>query len=107
MEYIGRIAHDKFIQDGQDKIVIFGAGNELKKLLGDITAVKAEGRIACICDNNPKKQGKQIFGINICSPDEAASIYGDAVYIVYNQFCREICEQLVKRGITKIHLLRR
>lgn len=107
MEYIGSIVHDKFIQEGQDKIVIFGAGDGLKKLLENLIAVKAEGRIACICDNNPQKHGKQIFGINIYSPDEAVSTYGDAVYIVYNQFCREICEQLVKRGITKIHLLRR
>lgn len=106
MEYIGRIIHDKIIQEGRDKIVIFGAGDGVKNLLDRLAEMKVENRIACICDNNPQKQGKQIFGINICSLDEAVSAYDDAVYIVYNRFCKEICEQLVKREIKKIHLLR-
>ena len=106
MEYIGRIENDKIIFEDRDEIVIFGAGNDLEKLLVKLKTLGIKDRISCICDNNCAKQGTKVSGLEIVSPEQAFSNYADAHYIVYNRYCIEICEQLAKEHIEKVHLIR-
>lgn len=102
MEYIGRIEKDQKLYKNKNGIVIFGAGKKLSQLLNKIEKRK----VICICDNDLKKQRKEIEGITIVSPGYAFKFYNNATYIVYNQYCMEISRQLVLQGIEKIHLIR-
>lgn len=105
MEYIGKVKNDKKLLMNKSGIVIFGAGNELNKLLYKLDEMHVKQQIICICDNDPKRQGKENSGIKIVSPDHAFSHFMDASYIAYNQFRLEICEQLLASGIERIHLI--
>jgi FlaA1/EpsC-like NDP-sugar epimerase len=106
MEYIGRIENDNKLHMNETGIVIFGAGKDLEKLLDKLEKMHEKDKITCICDNNPAKQGKEVRGIKIVSPDYALRYYSNAAYIVYNKFCIEICRQLAGQRIEKIHLIR-
>lgn len=106
MEYIGRIENDKKLHMNEMGIVIFGAGKNLEKVLDKLEKIHEKNKVICVCDNDVKKQGREINGIEIVSPDYALRHYSGAVYIVYNQFCIEICRQLTEQGIERIHLIR-
>lgn len=106
MEYIGRIKNDRKLYANEVDIVIFGAGKDLAKILDKLEKLNVKENVICACDNDTKKQGKTINGIEIVSLDYALSRYTNAVYIVYNQFCIEICRQLAEQGIERIHLIR-
>lgn len=105
MEYIGKIKNDKKLLQNKNGIVIFGAGNDLGKLLYKLNELHVKERVICICDNNPERQGKENLGIKIVNPEYAFSHYADSSYIAYNKFRLEICKQLVTSGIERIHLI--
>lgn len=104
MEYIGRLEKDRYIYG--EEIVIFGAGKGLYEILDRLEKMQIKDKIVCICDNDPEKHGKKIEGIEILNPKQIFSSHSSAAYIVYNQFCGEICKQLVNEGIYRIHLIR-
>lgn len=107
MEYIGKIEYDKKIRNGTGDIVIFGAGNMLRELLGDLEMLGIKNRVVCICDNSSEVCGKTEDGIFICSASQVFKDYKDADYIVYNKYSLDICRQLMENGIAKIHFIRR
>lgn len=107
MEYIGKIENDQKLCEDKEDIVIFGAGEGLKDLLTKLEAMQVRDRVICICDNSYEKQGQEISGLKVYEPEYVFHTYNNALYIVYNRFCIEICNQLVKAGIDKIHLVRR
>lgn len=106
MEYIGRLENDRKLYADEVGIVIFGAGKDLGKILDKLEKLNIKKKVLCACDNDIEKQGKKIMGIEIVSPDYVLIHYSNATYIVYNQFCIEICRQLTEQGIKKIHLIR-
>lgn len=106
MEYIGKIEYDKDLCVNGNEIVIFGAGSGFEKLIEKLEMLCVKDKIVCVCDNDIEKQGKKIQGIKIVSLEYALNYYKNAAYIVYNQFCIEICRQLIEKGIEKIHLIR-
>lgn len=106
MEYIGRIENDKKLLEDRNGIVIFGAGNDLEKFLDKFKTLGIRDRIICVCDNNCAKQGIEVLGLEIVSPEQAFFNYADAQYVVYNRYCVEICEQLAKEHIENVHLIR-
>ena len=106
MKYIGRIEKDISLCEKNEKMVVFGAGKGLKRLLDKLEQLQIKDRVVCICDNNPEKQEKKISGIRVVSLDYALKNYRYENYIVYNQFCVEICRQLISNGVQKIHLIR-
>lgn len=105
MEYIGRVENDRKLHMNETDIVVYGAGNELENLLNKLEKMHTKSKVACICDQNPEKQGKKVKGIEIVGPEYALNHYVDAAYIVYNRFSMEICRQLKEQGIEKIHLI--
>lgn len=105
VEYIGRLQNDRLLKD-KKQIVIFGAGKGLDWLLEQLQKLGVKDKVFCICDNNPKEQGRRIEGIEIVSPAYAFSSCNKGSYLVYNRFWREICGQLKEEGIEKIHLIR-
>lgn len=105
MEYIGKLKNDKKLVTNKNGIIIFGAGNELGKVLHKLDEMHVKEQVKCICDNNPERQGKETSEIEIVSPEYAFSHYSDSSYIVYNQYRLEICEQLVMSDIKRIHLI--
>lgn len=107
MEYIGKIENDKKLFENEEGIVIFGAGEKLKDLLLQIGELHIKDKVVCICDNSCKKQGQKIEGIEVCRPGDVFKRYKKEMYIVYNQYSLEICQQLIKENIDKIHLIRR
>lgn len=107
MEYIGKIENDQKLCEDNEDIVIFGAGEGLNGLLAKLEKMQVRDRIVCICDNNCEKQGQEISGLKVYKPEYVFHTHSSASYIVYNRFCIEICNQLVKEGINKIHLIRR
>lgn len=106
MEYIGKIENDKKLFENKEGIVIFGAGEKLKHLLCRLNELQVKDKVVCICDNNCEKQGQEIEGIEVYEPEEAFRRYKKEMYIVYNQYSLEICQQLVKANINRIHLIR-
>ncbi len=56
-----------FVRDRQNKeLVIFGAGDRGAKV---INTWFPHDDIKCVCDNNPRKWGKRVMGIQVCSLD--------------------------------------
>lgn len=105
MKYIGKLEFDKELKNSNNKIIIFGAGTLLKKMIEELVNNNLSERILCICDNNYHSCNKVFEDIEICSPEYVFKYYPDAIFIVYNRFCIEICEQLMKEGIKRIHLI--
>lgn len=106
MDYIGRLEFDVKLQDRLEYMVIFGGGEMLPDLLERMDRLRLKERIVCICDNNCKKWGQKIDGIEIMSPKKAFEQFKDTSYLVYNKYSLDICRQLLQEGISRIHLIR-
>lgn len=107
MIYIGSLKFDDKLKEEAGQIVIFGAGNMCESLIADLKNIGVYKKIAGICDNNTSRGIGKIQNINIYDFATALKQFPDADFIVYNRYAKEICEQLVKNGISKIHLIRR
>ena len=77
------------------RIMIFGAGEGGRRALDNLSE---DCRIACILDNDPKKQGTTLAGIPVCSPDRALEPEVDQVLIA-SYYSSEIFEQLLEMGV--------
>ncbi len=105
MVYIGSLDYDEQIKKASE-IVIFGGGSMLPYLLKKMRQLNLVEKITAICDNNVDMQGKEILGIPVLAPDDVCNKNRNLDFIVYNQYFMEICEQLYKNQIVKIHLIR-
>lgn len=105
MVYIGSLDYDEQIKETKG-IIIFGGGSMLTRLLERLEQMNLQERIIAICDNNVSMQEKEITGIPVLSPVQAYKKYENMDFIVYNRYFMEICEQLQKNDIPRIHLIR-
>lgn len=105
MVYIGNLDYDEHIKKAEG-IIIFGGGSMLPHLLKKMEQNDLIEKVIAICDNNAAMHGKEISGIPVLAPDNVCKEYNNCDFIVYNQYFMEICEQLCKNHITKIHLIR-
>ena len=72
---------DRITQSYSDKIVLFGAGGMGRRTLAGLRQVGIAP--IAFADNNPSIQGKNIDGIPVLSPIEAARHYGsNAVFVI-------------------------
>ena len=72
---------DRITQSYSDKIVLFGAGGMGRRMLAGLRRVGIPP--VAFADNNPATQGKNIDGIPVLSPVEAAHLYGsNAVFVI-------------------------
>lgn len=86
----------KFVQ--QEKTVIFGCGVYGKKLLSVLSHER--DNIICFCDNDMKKWGDLVDGIEVISPEKASKCWPGVQYIVANKkSAEEIKCQLLLLGI--------
>ncbi len=78
---------------GHTPIIIFGCGN-----LGKIVArylQRKNKNIAAFVDNNKKKWGENVAGLEVLKPEEAGKNYKEAKYIVASaEYYQDICSQL-------------
>lgn len=87
-----------------NEIVIFGSGNygrDLYKML------KIEGiqSVKCFCDNGGARQGRELAGIDILSPQEAVERFPEAMYIITPRgYGDEILRQLVGMGVNVLQI---
>lgn len=82
--------------------IIFGAGNNAEKLILWLTA--NEFAIKYLVDNDPDKQGKNILGFEIKSPDELKNHYKNQhilISVSNKVVYGEIAEQLTNMGYTE------
>lgn len=105
MVYIGSLDYDEQIKTAAE-IIIFGGGSMLPCLLKKMKQLSIVGNIIAICDNNTAMHGKEICEIPVLSPKYIFENYGNSDFIVYNQYFKEICEQLRENHIKRIHLIR-
>lgn len=105
MVYIGGLEYDEQLKSSK-KIIIFGAGSLLPWLMKKMDLLNLSEKIIAICDNNNVVQGTKMTGISVVSPEDVYSEYKDADYIVYNQYFMDICKELQKNNIIRIHLIR-
>jgi len=84
------------------KVVLFGAGLYLP--IAIFSLGQHNIKVVSICDNDIEKQGKNIYGLDILSPEESAQKYTDAVFIIstYPKYINEIKRQLYDLGVKKI-----
>ena len=106
MRYIGYIENDIPLFESRKKIVVYGAGGLLDKLLIKMESLGLKNRICSICDKNVDKWGRTVQGIEIMPLEETIDKKMDFEYIVYNRYRLEIVRHLVEQKIDNIHLVR-
>lgn len=104
MEYIGSIKYDDKLFFSKE-IVICGCGRMLTSIVSELAVMNLLNNVIAICDNDKKKWGTIIGNIEVHSYEYAFSNYPQAQFIVYNQYAKEIAEQLV-RYTKNIHYIR-
>ena len=85
-----------FLRKCGDPIVIFGASVACEAVL--CWCADNLIKVAAVCDNNKNKQGKDICGIKIISPENLPLLYPDARIIICVNDIADIVEQLGKLG---------
>lgn len=78
-----------------EKIIIFGVGSELEKMVNRNYFVKYE--IVAFCDNDCKKQGQTYEDKTIISPDKIEGYSYDKIVITTKLYEDEIREQLLSQ----------
>ena len=79
-----------------DKRVLFGAGNMCNKYM---KCYGAKYPPLFTCDNNSKRWGNAICGLEIKNPEELKKLPEDCAIIICNLYYREIENQIRKMGI--------
>lgn len=77
-----------------DKIILFGAGKNGKKLLGVY-----DDRVVAIIDNDTRKQGTLLNGIPIISLDTYVENYSEIPIVIATLKYKEIVYEMKKKGI--------
>ena len=77
-----------------EKIIVFGVGKRLNHLLED--GYLDEFEVVVFCDNDVKKQGMQIEGIEIIAPQKIKEYEFDAIYISSEDYFDDIKRQLTE-----------
>jgi O-methyltransferase len=83
------------------RIVLFGAGSGLADFL---SVLPDHVEVVCLCDNDPKKQGKVASGHHILAPDVLETSAFDFV-VVTTRSGEVIRRQLVARGVPREKIL--
>lgn len=95
----------EFINE-QEQIVQFGCGSDGIRLLSYMRTCENLEKIVCITDNNPKLQGKNLFGIPIVSPEAVRRRYPHCGYVVSSlNYGGEIRKQLEQSGVDKEQIM--
>ena len=70
----------EWLERGRGPLVLFGAGGLGGRVL---ECLRRDGiEPACFADNNPAKQGKNVNGLQVFSPEEAIRKFHDASFVV-------------------------
>lgn len=77
-------------------LLIFGAGNKAREITRCID--RTNNKILYYIDNDPDKQGNELFGKKIISPNDISDLEYDYI-LVASIYWREIREQLLSLGI--------
>ncbi len=73
-------AFDKLAGGENKKIVLFGSGELGRRTNKGLNELGVE--VACYADNNKKLWGSEINGVKVLSPEEAANMYPEAVFVL-------------------------
>ncbi|SDH92104.1 Glycosyltransferase family 9 (heptosyltransferase) [Pseudobutyrivibrio sp. 49] len=83
------------------KVFVYGLGNNFTRCIGWI---KANYEVIGLVDGAPEKQGKNIAGFEVISPEETCNIDYDAILVTPNQ-SYEITNRLVELGVQRDDIL--
>lgn len=100
------LENDVKLESNSKEIVIFGAGSAVGRVIDKLEQLGMKDKVACICDNRPEICEKIIRNIKVMGFERAYSLYRNADYIVYNRYATEISQQLIEKGIEKIHYIK-
>jgi len=81
-------------------IILFGTGATGRFILRDMQAIGTQP--LAFADNDPKRQGKEINGIKVLSPDDCKKAYPDAEWIaavMHTEYMPQILEQIASMGV--------
>jgi len=84
------------------KVIIFGAGGQGRRIYNEL-ANKPQIEVVGFVDNNKEKQGGEIFGISILSPEHIAQMEYDKIYIA-SMYAEDIENQLFSMGIESFQI---
>ena len=76
-----RVEFSKLV-DSNLILIQYGCGSDGFRLLNEIRRIGKLDRIECLCDSNPKLQGREIFGKRIYSFEVIKEKFPEAVYLV-------------------------
>lgn len=76
------------------KVAVFGAGNGGQQVIEWLQ--KSNIEVVCIYDNDDRKKGKQVLGIEICPPTK--QIINDFPVVIASTWNKEILKQLALLG---------
>jgi FlaA1/EpsC-like NDP-sugar epimerase len=81
------------------RIIIFGAGGFGARYSSDVL-LRGEEKIVCFLDNSKAKQGTQINGIDVLSPERIQDLTYDDVVVVTPGFEDDIVQQLKELDVS-------
>ncbi len=82
------------------KVILFGAGNELKNVLKYLN--RNHVKVIAIVDNDPNKRGMKIGNIRVLSPQFLKQAKFDAILITSSAFYKEIGEDLRRMKVKNV-----
>lgn len=77
------------------RVMVFGAGEGGGRALSHL---RGKAEVICILDNDPKKRGMTLDGVQICAPGRAAEPDVDQILIA-SVYSIEIFDQLLALGV--------
>ncbi len=84
------------------KLIFFGAADTLRIWL---ERFERRDQVVCTLDNDPRKWGKQAFGVDICDPAKLPGLVDrDTRVIIVSLYHQEIGRQLEQMGITDYYV---
>jgi len=85
------------------KLILFGASSRGIRVLNNLIWKGFNKNLILFCDNNPKKHGKKIFGVNIINIDDLKQLSLDIHIIISSSMSNEIQIQLKNLGFTNVY----
>lgn len=101
MEYVGNIVYDDKLQENR-KYVIYGYGQQGKKIYKYLENKGMAKNIVAICDRNYKKMNGGL--VEIIDPNKAILIE-NVDFLVSGKYEYEMVEYLLESNISDIHIL--
>ena len=86
----------EYIKQGENKIIIFGAGSYGKMVYRMLKDKGVVNKLIAFCDNDRQKYGDSIYGLEVLGYEAAKRDYPNCIFVIASTYYTEIENQLKK-----------